>query len=208
MDVEYVSSFTPSFDAGSALAAISTLQGILFGAAVCGVLLVAASTIRSAVRRRGERSAFKREMQGRPAAPPTAVSRDIEDIMRELDELARKIQGRLDARLAAIESLVHDADQRIQELSRLVRMSQGAPGVDLVLPAEDPQGSLPLQAESNPLHDSVFRLSEAGMSPIEIAREVSRPTGEIELILSLRRARLSQDVLGAPTQSPSTLLTQ
>jgi len=41
----------------------------------------------------------------------------------------------------------------------------------------------------NPEHRNIFALSDSGQSAIQIAQQLGRPTGEIELILSLRKDR-------------------
>jgi len=41
----------------------------------------------------------------------------------------------------------------------------------------------------DPMHQEIYRLADEGKPPTEIARQLGRTTGEVELILNLRRDR-------------------
>jgi hypothetical protein len=119
------------------------------------------------------------------------ATRDLEAVMMELDQLSRQIHGRLDTKLAKLEALIRDADQRIEKLARLQRASAGEPTIDVTLEPEAPGRPAdppPPPAEPNS-HEAVYRFADSGLKPVEIASELGRNTGEIELILSLRRAK-------------------
>ena len=122
-----------------------------------------------------------------------SVRRGIDETMLQLDQLARQVHGQLDTRFAKLEAIIRDADQRIDRLSRLVRQRQGQATVDLTLDAEDPHEPSPKPPTPNHTadhaHASIWRLADSGMSAPEIAKEVGKLTGEVELILSLRRTR-------------------
>ena len=98
--------------------------------------------------------------------------------------MSREINSQVDTRLRALNLLVQEADQKIRELRRL----QGLP--------EDKGPSVPemppLREEPHPevtsqRYAKVYSLAEKGLSVVEIARELDMLTGEVELILALRR---------------------
>lgn len=89
----------------------------------------------------------------------------------ELNHITRDLIAQLDRRAADLESLIAAADERIATL----RSTPSAPSV--VIEPKDP------------LHARIHALADAGRSPIDIARETGCPTGQVELILALRRVR-------------------
>jgi hypothetical protein len=117
--------------------------------------------------------------------------RDVEQVMLELDQLSRQIHGRIDTKLARLETLIRDADQRIEKLTRLADKADGRPRFEITLDEEQPRE----QQSDNPAtlnderHADVFQLADDGSSPFEIAQKLGRPVGEIELILALRLTR-------------------
>ena len=113
-----------------------------------------------------------------PPTPPGSkqqLRRDLESLLAELQDLSRKISAQIDTRFAKLEAAIRDADRRIATLNRLSR------GVD------EPNGTPP--PASMPLtngHHVVYELADAGKTAIEIARELGKTPGEVELILNLR----------------------
>ena len=117
------------------------------------------------------------------------ASRNLEQVMLELDQLSRQIHGRIDTRLARLEAVIRDADQRIDRLSRLIRTTHGESALKTTLKREDPREAHSTPSDIvNDRHASVYELADSGKSPVEIAREVGKTTGEIELILALKKA--------------------
>jgi hypothetical protein len=53
-----------------------------------------------------------------------------------------------------------------------------------VVAIESPAPSAPLDAR----HGAIYHLADAGLSPVQIARQTGLPTGQVELIIGLRRA--------------------
>jgi len=102
-------------------------------------------------------------------APPHAVERQMQNLLMELAELSRQVGEQLDARAAKLEALLKQADDRIAQL-------QGQP-------VEEPP-SPPAENESR--YIEIYRLADAGQSSAQIAQQLNRPQGEIELILALR----------------------
>jgi len=147
----------------------------------------------------GVRQQFDRLQYDRKAV------RDVEQVMIELDQVARQVHGRLDTRLAKLEVLIRDADARIDTLSRVIRRADGGPAIDLTLNGVAPAGApVPDPPECfkpgvDDRYGDIYRLADGGVSPRQIADETQRTIGEVELILSLRRT--SEDRTKTPSDS-------
>jgi len=115
--------------------------------------------------------------------------REVEEVMIELDQVARNVHGQLDTRFAKLEAVIRDADERIAELKRLTRKTEAAPSLDITLDAVEPDEEEAAPVMGDGPHADVYRLADAGMDRIRIAEETGKKTGEIELILALRKAR-------------------
>ena len=125
-----------------------------------------------------------------------ALRRDLDALMVELQDLSRRISAEIDTRFAKLEAAMKDADRRIAVLNRLTRES-GAPRVmpasSSMEPADenrDPAAApKPPRLRSAPdvRHTVIYELADAGFTPVEIARDLGRTPGEVELILNLRR---------------------
>ena len=114
--------------------------------------------------------------------------RELGELMIELDQLAREVHGRLDTQFAKLETVIRDADDRIERLKRLLRASQSESALDVTV-TDDEETPSPAREPESGLHADVYRLADAGRSLLEISEQTGRPKGELELILALRRAR-------------------
>ena len=107
----------------------------------------------------------------------------MQELLVELEEMSREINSQVDTRLRALNLLVQEADAKINELRRLQgagdRSSEPA---RTQRPAEEPRPDVADQR-----YGRVYTLAEKGYSVTEIARELGIMTGEVELILALRR---------------------
>lgn len=119
-------------------------------------------------------------------AQQRSVERQMQNVLVEMSEMARQITAQLDTRAAKLEALIRDADQRIAAMKS--QAVSPAPN-----PPQNPPAPGPFMAEStdqpmiDPRHALVYALADQGRSPKDIAQELNRPSGEIELILALRR---------------------
>jgi len=186
-----------------ALAGMSATQIVLLAMAIVGLTIVMLSTRkRIAQSRQPSGSNVRRRYE--QAQERNKAGRDIETVMVELDQLARQVHGRMDTRFAKLEMIIRDADERIENLSRLVRAAQGSPTLDVTLEEAVPD---PPPVEDKEIDDEryapIYRLADSGLAAAEIAREVDRTTGEIELILSLRRTRRQANRPAADETSPT-----
>lgn len=170
---------------------IPTTQFLMLAGAILALTFVMISTRRRIRASRADQGPSARETYRR-LSQETETKRDLEAVMLELDQLARHTMGRLDTKFAKLEVVVRDADERIQTLTRLLRTQGGESPLDLTVadvPAENgtDEKARAAPAPPEPRHAAVYQLADAGLSPLDIARELDRTTGEIELILSLRR---------------------
>ncbi len=154
-----------------------------------GLAVIAVFFMMSSYRRRMQRrqTQVSRESPLRkpPVAAPssqtqqqaqTQLKHDLEALMVELEEFSRSVSAQIDMRFAKLETAIQDADRRITALNRLTRRLAERNGQ----PVPD--------AEAHDLrHEIVYELADAGLTPIEIARDTGKTPGEIELILNLRK---------------------
>jgi hypothetical protein len=130
------------------------------------------------------------------------IERDMGQLMVEMLDTARQMTAQLDTRAARLEVLMKEADQK---LTALKAASAGVPAVAAAptAPPPAPPANLPvfearpvpnvpiakpekLEIPPDPRHADVYQMADQGNSPNEIARQLNRPSGEVELILALR----------------------
>jgi len=114
-----------------------------------------------------------------------SVERDMSNLLVELSDMARQISGQLDTRAAKLELLIKEADEKIAALR------SAASGAPLAQPfdssAQTPSRPAAIPEEMlDPRHIEIYRLFDDGRSAHEIAHQLGRPSGEVELILALR----------------------
>lgn len=123
------------------------------------------------------------------------TARAQESVQTLITQLENKA-ARLELLLDKTEARIAEFDAKIDQLassssSQPSAPSPRAPGLTMQSPplAEpcSPEDS-PLDPPLDPLHQRVHALADQGLDSIEIARQVNRPTGQIDLILALRRA--------------------
>lgn len=114
----------------------------------------------------------------------------------DLEELTERLAAQLDAKAAAVESLLAQAEKTLAHLHaareapvRAVRRT--LPPIHMAetkLTAIAPAAPAPTADEA---HRRVHELADQGLTPVQIARQLGKPTGQVELILNLRRAGLT-----------------
>lgn len=146
--------------------------------------------------------------------PGRDIYSQISELMAHLADLSREINGQIDTRIAKLEHLLRDADHTIQRLQAAagqpsdtnpdatpdlihqLRQQLNDPAPTPLPPAEDgPKGqgrapqaandTAPAAPAPSPHAARILDLAKQGLSPLDIARELNRPVGEIELVLSL-----------------------
>jgi hypothetical protein len=125
-----------------------------------------------------------KDRKGRPRAETKALADD-------LVELTERLANELDRKAERVEALLSAADERIRQLERLqLETPRGSFEGRLVEPRPRVRHET-TGAESVGSHREVYDLADQGLSPLEIAQRLDRPTGQIELILNLRRGTVA-----------------
>ena len=186
----FFKNFLPSgFPIADSSTGISAGQTVLLVLGLVGLTIVMRSTYRRVGRSRAQPRTSARERYA-GLQQHHEVKSDVENVMLELDQLARQIHGRIDTRFAKLEAIIRDADERIERLSRLTRAAEGAPALDVTLEHEDPYEDRSCDTpDLGGPQAAVYRLADGGLSATDIAQEVGKTTGEVELILALRKTR-------------------
>ena len=113
-------------------------------------------------------------------ASQRGVERDMQNLLVELSEMARQITAQIDTRAAKLETLLQEADQKLQQLRSLTSESSSHEAI------EPSHGEAPPPQQDDARHAEVYALADGGRDVGQIATELGRPRGEIELILALR----------------------
>jgi hypothetical protein len=147
------------------------------------LIILAVLTIVYAVMRpsRRKKDPLNQSNPGLTLASQRQVERDMNNLLVELSEMARQITGQLDTRAAKLQLLIAEADQKLAQL--------GAAGAPTAIPERPPShrhADVPAPPPVDPRHIEVYVLADQGRTASEVAQRLSRPTGEIELILALR----------------------
>jgi len=157
---------------------------------VAGVLLVTTSLL-MAYRKRRRRMAtdltpheqIERMQQQR------GMRGDLEDLMVEIEQLAKRMGSQLDAKSIQLERLLAEADRRIEQLQSLSKK----------VGCEDrwsnsPNSSVPqkvvfsnVDPPNDALAKSIYAMADQGLESDEIAKRLDELVGKVELILALRR---------------------
>jgi hypothetical protein len=150
------------------------------------IVVLAAATLYVAVIRpflRKKKDPLSRSPSQARLAQERSVERQMQNLLVELSEMARQISAQLDTRTAKLELLIREADEKIETLRRA-----GAAQVELKPSAPiapEVEGAAPPLVD--PRHAEIYALADQGRRPLEIAQELGRPSGEVELILALRQ---------------------
>jgi hypothetical protein len=148
--------------------------------------------MRNAARRKRKPDPMDRQANGggMSLAHQRNTEREMQHLLVELSQMARQLTAQLDTRSAKLELLIREADEKLAQLKS---------ATDLLAPADHDRFRIPLPpaGEREPpnvvfpdaaraKHAEVYALQDAGRTPLQIAEQLGRPTGEIELILALR----------------------
>ena len=106
------------------------------------------------------------------------IRRDIDALLVELQELSRRISAEIDVRFAKLEVAMRDADRRIAALNRLAHQGETQTAEPETKNTDEGQDIR---------HAIVYELADQGYSSVEIAKDLGKTPGEVELILNLRR---------------------
>jgi len=160
---------------------------------------------------RGRAKGKKRDPLDRKPVPfgvsqQRQIERDISTLMVEMLQTAQQMTAQLDTRAMRLEVLLKEADGKLAALkianagtaqilpmaapSGPARSPQVEPvavsavsTVQTIEPAPEPEKP---ETPPDPRHRDIYAMADQGRSPVEIARQLNRPNGEVELILALR----------------------
>jgi hypothetical protein len=118
-------------------------------------------------------------------AQERSVERQMQNLLVELSEMARQISAQLDTRTAKLELLIREADEKIAALKSAGVIVPTESGGE---PVAETSAVVPTSSEVrvDPRHAEIYALADQGRRPVEIAQQLGRPSGEVELILALR----------------------
>lgn len=128
------------------------------------------------------------------------LERDMQQLLLELTEMTRVMNAQIDTKAARLEVLIQDAEQAEQRLRAALGQSAEVNTPVQPLTADkfpafknEPLQNIDLPDPKSPMspltrHEEVYRLADDGVSIDDIAQRTSRPRGEIDLILALRRS--------------------
>jgi hypothetical protein len=155
------------------------------GAAVGAALFLASVLV--AVRRARRRSAGGKHS--------TAELRRLGRRIRQLERLARRTEERLNGRMDELRHLLARAEEVTARHEGLY-VAQDAPGRR----TEDgtPAGLSAVPAMLEKQRDQIFRLRLQGLEPMDIARRMRMPIGEVELTLKLGKTQKDRARADAP----------
>jgi len=131
---------------------------------------------------------------------------ELQHLLADLNDTSRRLAAQMDNRQTRLELLLTEADKKIARLESLAR----APGTAPITPPEDDHADLAcvtthlnaiaasigtpisnskdmFHAPTDPTHRRIYDLADKGQSPRDIAQQLSKHPGEVELILALRR---------------------
>jgi hypothetical protein len=154
------------------LAASEAMQWIVYAV---GALTIIYIVMRPSLRKKDP---LKQANPKLSMAQQRSVEREMSNLLVELSDMARQITGQLDTRAAKLEALMQEADKKIAELKRLESMHHE--------PEIKPLEPKPTPIPNDARYSAIYSLADAGHSAQEIAQQLGRPRGEVELILALR----------------------
>ena len=128
---------------------------------------------------------LSRSPSGARLAQERSVERQMQNLLVELSEMARQISAQLDTRTAKLELLIREADEKIAAL-RSAGITRAEPNLFTAPEAVSVEVTSPAST-IDPRHAEIYSLADQGRPPLEIAQQLGRPSGEVELILALRQ---------------------
>jgi hypothetical protein len=167
----------------------------------CATAAIVAVVTVALMRGRGGSSAAPGSAHQNTDADPHDPRRDVRELQRELDALARQVEQRIDRKLGEMRQLLGQCRELAAKIERLGAYSaNAAPAADRE-PREAPaKRTIALNGRSA----DVRRLADAGAPAVDIARELGMHIGEVELILNLTKPSPTADVPDASRQEQST----
>lgn len=135
-------------------------------------------------RQQVERNRQLQGMQGR-----------LEQLMVEIEQMAKRLAAQLDAKAMHLEKLLEEADAKARELQQLSRPTEAPirPAAAVRQAVAQHAHTAPLidgdsTDSSDPLAATIYELADAGLDAASIAKQLDEHVGKVELILALRES--------------------
>lgn len=109
---------------------------------------------------------------------------DLESLMVEIEQLAKRLGAQLDAKTMQLEKTIREAEAVIDRLESTKQLDATRAGADAA-PRDIPAN---VEPEIDPFTRSVHELADQGLSAKDIAARLSEHVGKVELVLALRKA--------------------
>lgn len=172
-------------------AAWNTGASIALGAMCIGLLLVVYGLRRWAAMKAGQPTAKPKsakataaQVEAKPGRATTSAE-NVKALRQDMEELTERLAGMLDAKAQRIEKLLEEADGTIRALERAQAK------VETARPRPAPERQTVVEEEQlPPTQKRILELHAAGLNPVQIAQRTGEPTGQVELVINLRRAAL------------------
>jgi hypothetical protein len=136
------------------------------------------------------------------------IATELAALLADLEETARRAAAQIENRRTGLELVLKEADEKIRRLETLTKAAipergggaeprpaaLSADAAQLITRLRQERGALggaagaasaPPSVE-DPAYRPIYQLADAGKSPREIAQQLNRQPGEVELILALR----------------------
>jgi hypothetical protein len=165
-----------------------------------GVLLMAYTLMQARGRKRRTKIADPADERSAHRVGVSYATQTTNQALAELAMQVKRMHGQLRAAHERIEHLEQQGKGAkggggVSVAGQIVAGQQPAVPVPAGMPTHgarsvvDPKpASMHVVARANPVHQQVYGLADAGLSPVEIAQATNLPTGQVELILNLRKA--------------------
>lgn len=151
-----------------------------------GVLLIVISLLVIVRRSRAQAMSLTAAERAERARQVQGVHRDLERLMVEIEQMAKRLGDQLDAKALRLEQLLAQAEQRVQQLQSSLRQTEEEEPAAGPLNAASAVTSPP---DDDPLTRSVCALADQGLTSLQIAQRLGEHAGKVELILALRSVR-------------------
>ncbi len=158
------------------------LQGLL----IIGLVLIITSLLMGIrKRRRADANRLSPTEQIERNRQQSGMRGDLERLMVEIEQMAKRVGSQLDAKSIQLEKLLNEAELKIAQLQEL-RESLGQMSQLHMSQPEEADTAGPDIAD--PAAQKVYELADQGRTPVEIAQQLDEHLGKVELILALRKA--------------------
>jgi hypothetical protein len=172
---------------------------VAIGCMLLGVLLMVYTLMQARRRKRGAKVVDPADERSANRVGVSYATQTTNQALAELAMQVRRMHGQLRTAHERIEQLEQQSKHEPAVKGKgggasgpAVGASTGAGvavGGATARGLVDPKpASMHVVANANPVHQQVYGLSDSGLTPVEIAQATNLPTGQVELILNLRKA--------------------